>query len=237
MVELKNYILHYCPLNDEDLMTVLSRFTVKTLSKKQHLLKQGQVCREFAYVAKGLFRQYYKDRQDKEITSWISFENTPATELASFLSQQPAKFYIQALEDSEVATITYADLEIGGEDPRGRHQPNRLVPKRDRRAAIQHALAATRIFPARPPEISCLADRHHRYFPQPAKKKKNVLAMVARFLVIWQDFGFAFRRIFDKKKNEQQHPNRPDHWRQQRDWIRDSPSTRPAGYLCDRHRP
>ena len=111
MVELKNYILHYCPLNDEDLTTVLSRFTVKTLSKKQHLLKQGQVCREFAYVAKGLFRQYYKDRQEKDITSWISFENTPATELASFLSQQPAKFYIQALEDSEVATISYADLQ------------------------------------------------------------------------------------------------------------------------------
>jgi NAD(P)-dependent dehydrogenase (short-subunit alcohol dehydrogenase family) len=31
MVELKNYILHYCPLNNEDLTTVLSRFTAKTI--------------------------------------------------------------------------------------------------------------------------------------------------------------------------------------------------------------
>jgi CRP/FNR family transcriptional regulator, anaerobic regulatory protein len=111
MVELENYILRYCPLNNEDLTTVLSKFTTKTISRKHHLLKQGQVCREFVYVAKGLFRQYFKDIHDKEITSWISFENTPATELASFLSQQPAKFYIQALEDSEVAAISYADLQ------------------------------------------------------------------------------------------------------------------------------
>jgi CRP-like cAMP-binding protein len=111
MVELRNYILHYCPLDEQELTTVISRFTMKAVAKKQQLLKPGQVCREFVYVARGLFRQYYKDRQEKEITSWISFENTPATELASFLSQQPAKFYIQALEDSEVACISYTDMQ------------------------------------------------------------------------------------------------------------------------------
>lgn len=111
MVELKDFILHYCPLKDEELETVIGRFSTRIIGRNKYILKQGQVCSEFVYVIRGLFRQYYKDINEKEITAWISFEDTQASELASFIDQQPAKFYIQALEESEIASISYSDLQ------------------------------------------------------------------------------------------------------------------------------
>ena len=75
MIDLRNYILSYCycPPDEQDLTTVISGFTMKAVVKKQQLLKPGQVCREFVYVAKGLLRPYYKDRQEKEITGEILY--------------------------------------------------------------------------------------------------------------------------------------------------------------------
>jgi CRP/FNR family transcriptional regulator, anaerobic regulatory protein len=93
------------------LITVLGMFTTRTIGKRRHILRQGQVCGELMYVVRGLFRQYFKDAKGREVTSWISFEGTQASELASFLMQQPAKFYIQALEDTEIAAISYSDLQ------------------------------------------------------------------------------------------------------------------------------
>lgn len=111
MDELKDFIRHYCPLKDEDLETVVGRFSTRVVAKGKYILKQGQICNEFVYVISGLFRQYYKDINGREITAWISFEDTQASELSSFIDQQPAKFYVQALEESEIASISYADLQ------------------------------------------------------------------------------------------------------------------------------
>ena len=109
--QLKEFILHYCTPTDEELTALADGFAMRTVKKNSHMLKPGQVCGELVFVANGLFRQYYKDRRGKEITTWISFENSLSSEISSFVTQKPSHHYIQALEESEVACISHATLQ------------------------------------------------------------------------------------------------------------------------------
>lgn len=111
MNELKSFITYYCQLNKEELDYVVGKFAQKVIRKGRHILKEGRICSLLVYTVKGNFRIYYKDNQDKEITTWLTFDDMLATELASFIIQQPTKFNVQAINDSTIATISYADLQ------------------------------------------------------------------------------------------------------------------------------
>jgi CRP-like cAMP-binding protein len=111
MTELEAYILHYCQLDEPELATITRKFRNRLCYKEEYLLTPGQVCKELLYLVKGNCRIFYLDRQGKEITTWIAFQDTHTTELASFLTQQPTQFYVQALTDCQLAAITYQDLE------------------------------------------------------------------------------------------------------------------------------
>jgi CRP-like cAMP-binding protein len=110
MTELRNFIKFYCELTPEELDRVISKFSARIVGKNRHLSKQGQTCSEFVYTVQGCFRHYLKDNHGKEITTWIVFDDMLATELSSFISRLPTKFYITALTDSEINTISRTDL-------------------------------------------------------------------------------------------------------------------------------
>ncbi len=111
MVQLEEFIKYYCKLSSKELGYVLSKFSIRTIRKGKHILKKGQTCRELVYTIKGNFRIYYRDEKDKEVTTWIAFDDMLATEHASFFTQQPTKFNIEAIADSEIASIPYKDLQ------------------------------------------------------------------------------------------------------------------------------
>lgn len=85
MDRLKDFIIYYCNLNEQELEFVLRQFSFRNIRKGSHILRKGQTCNELVYIEKGNFRIYYKDEQNKEITSWIAFDDMLATEPASFL--------------------------------------------------------------------------------------------------------------------------------------------------------
>jgi len=110
MDELELFITHYCKLNDEELNLIANKFVKKAIPKGRHILKRGQICRHLIYTIEGNFRIYYKDDSGKEITTWLVFDDMIATELASFITQQPTKFNVQAIYDSTITSISYDDL-------------------------------------------------------------------------------------------------------------------------------
>jgi CRP-like cAMP-binding protein len=110
MKELREYIKFYCSLTPEELDQIIGKFSARTVRKNKYLLKQGQISDEFVYTVKGCFRHYLKNNLGKEITTWIVFDDMLATELSSFITRQPAQFYITALSDCEINTISRADL-------------------------------------------------------------------------------------------------------------------------------
>ena len=110
MQDLRQFIKSISPeINDLELDYVVAKFKIKSVEKNKFIIKRKQTCAEFVIVKKGLFRIFYLEK-DKEINSWFAFEKTPVTEMHSFITRKPTEYSIQALEDSEIYSISYFDL-------------------------------------------------------------------------------------------------------------------------------
>jgi len=98
-------------LTDRDKETIKTFFVPKKLKKRQYLLQEGDVCRQMAFVAKGLLRTYNVDDKGDEHMSVFGWEGWWLSDLNSFLSGEPAVFNVDAIEDSELLMISRADYE------------------------------------------------------------------------------------------------------------------------------
>lgn len=102
---LLKHLEKYIKLNPEEQKLLLSVLQYKKIVKKDFLLKEGQTCLSNFFVLSGCFRLYHiKDTGSEQILQfgipdwWIcdyqSFENKTASD-----------YYIQAIENSEVAIL------------------------------------------------------------------------------------------------------------------------------------
>ncbi|KGK29804.1 Crp/Fnr family transcriptional regulator [Cellulophaga sp. HaHa_2_95] len=108
--ELTNFIKKNIEIEAEELKIVLPYFKTIKKSKNDILLSNGKNSQVSYFVKKGCLRLYYIDEEGKDITRYIAFENQFATELVSFISNEPAQETIQVIEDSELLYITHDDF-------------------------------------------------------------------------------------------------------------------------------
>jgi CRP-like cAMP-binding protein len=108
--ELASFIKKNINIDNEDLKIVLSYFRTIKKSKNQILLPSGKNSQVSYFVIKGCLRLFYIDEEGKDITRYIAFENQFATELVSFITNQPAQESIQVIENSELLYITHEDF-------------------------------------------------------------------------------------------------------------------------------
>lgn len=79
-------------------------------SKGEIVLKEGEVCRHFLYVDKGLMRQFYF-KHGKEVTEHLAQDHTIVMCIESLFKEEPTKLQIEALEPTVAYAIPKADLE------------------------------------------------------------------------------------------------------------------------------
>lgn len=82
---------------------------LRNVSKKEHLVKEGQVCKYMVFVVKGLLRQYYR-KNGREVTEHFTSEGNIAYCIESIFKNKPSHLMMEALEDSEICFIPYASL-------------------------------------------------------------------------------------------------------------------------------
>jgi CRP-like cAMP-binding protein len=80
-----------------------------SFSKKQVILKEGQVCNHLYFVVKGLLRAYY-ERNGEDTSNWFMMENDFVISVNSFYGRTPSDESIEVLEDCELIYIHYDDL-------------------------------------------------------------------------------------------------------------------------------
>ncbi|MGB3588162.1 MAG: Crp/Fnr family transcriptional regulator [Tunicatimonas sp.] len=91
-------------LSDDEWSTFQSLLKKEIIPKNSFLLQPIEICRATYYINQGLIRLYYvKDGEDK--IRQFFFERSFFTDITSFLTQQPTKLYLQAIEDTELTTI------------------------------------------------------------------------------------------------------------------------------------
>lgn len=80
------------------------------LPKGHTLLRPGAVCYHFYFIEQGLTRTWYI-KDGKDITDWLSAENSFAVSIVSFLTGLPDIRGIELLEPSTLWAISRNDLE------------------------------------------------------------------------------------------------------------------------------
>lgn len=82
----------------------------RRFEKKQLLSRAGEVENYFNFILKGLVRKYYIKGKE-EINTQISLEGHIIHSQESFHSRMPSEYFVEAIEPTVVASISYADLE------------------------------------------------------------------------------------------------------------------------------
>lgn len=82
----------------------------RSIISKEIYLAEGKICRDMGFINSGAFRMYYLS-DGKEINLHFSLEDDFVVEYDSFLEQKPSRYYIQALEESEIVIFNLEVLQ------------------------------------------------------------------------------------------------------------------------------
>lgn len=98
-------------LTPDEITAFTALLSAKKLRRRQYLLEAGETCDFMAFVSKGLLRSFSTDERGSEHVLQLAPEDFWIGDLFSFLTHQPSQYTIEALEESEVVLISYANLE------------------------------------------------------------------------------------------------------------------------------
>ena len=107
----QDYLCKFIDISDDEFNEhLLPVITVRKFDKKELLTKAGEIENYFNFILKGLIRKYYVKGKE-EINTQVSFEGHIIHSQESFHSHTPSDYFVEAIEPSIVASITYKDLE------------------------------------------------------------------------------------------------------------------------------
>jgi CRP/FNR family transcriptional regulator, anaerobic regulatory protein len=108
-VGFEDFIQRVVTLEPEALDELKSVVRERSLKKKDHFLREGEICKTIGFITKGYIRLYYL-HEGEDITKDFNFETNFCGSNASFTTQTPAHFNIIAMEDLTIQEISRHDL-------------------------------------------------------------------------------------------------------------------------------
>lgn len=104
----KQHLAKFIKLTETDFAQICSYFQQESLKKKELVLNEGQICRKKYFVLQGCMRMFFINEKGAEQTTQFAIEKWWLADLFSFMRQESSTFAIQALEKTEVLSITAA---------------------------------------------------------------------------------------------------------------------------------
>jgi len=108
-----SHLARFVQINESEREYLISKLRYEKVSKKEFLLKQGQICSGYFFVISGCFRLYSITTNGTEQILQFGIEGWWISDYHSFENNIPSEYFIQAVEDSEIAIISrsvYDDL-------------------------------------------------------------------------------------------------------------------------------
>jgi len=105
------YFNKWVRLSQEEEELILSYFEPVSVKKKKELLEAGEVCKYIYFITRGCLRSYFVDEKGNEHIYQIRMDNSWISDLQSFFSQSPTKYFLEAIDDSQLLRISYNQLE------------------------------------------------------------------------------------------------------------------------------
>ena len=100
----------YSTMTHDELDILESILVSQKYAKGEMILKEGEICRQFLYIDKGLVRQFYF-KHGKEVTEHLGQEHSIVMCIESLFKEEPTKLQVEALEPTTVYALPKADLE------------------------------------------------------------------------------------------------------------------------------
>ena len=100
----------YSTMTHDELDILESILVSQKYAKGEMILKEGEICRQFLYIDKGLVRQFYF-KHGKEVTEHLGQEQTIVMCIESLFKEEPTKLQVEALEPTTVYALPKAELE------------------------------------------------------------------------------------------------------------------------------
>ena len=114
-----SYFERFLELEENEISFLESVFEERRIRRRQFILQQGDVSKYNTFVIEGCFRMYLVDEHGKEHNLQFAIENWWIGDIGSFLSGQPSKLNIEAIENSLILRIKKEDqLKLFSEYPR-----------------------------------------------------------------------------------------------------------------------
>jgi CRP-like cAMP-binding protein len=104
-----NEISKFVSLSETSKEALSAILICKEYNKRQVLLKPNAICNYVYFVESGLTRTFY-EKNGKDITDWLSPENTFSCSILSFINRIPDRRGIETLEDSRLWAMHYDEL-------------------------------------------------------------------------------------------------------------------------------
>lgn len=81
-------------------------YKAKKVARNEFLLREGEICSDTFFVEKGLLRMYSLDKNGKEHIIQFAPENWLISDRSSLNFNEKSKYYIEAVENSEVFLLS-----------------------------------------------------------------------------------------------------------------------------------
>lgn len=106
-----NYFEKVAKIDDNEKQLIRDLFTYKEYKRKEFLLREGEICRQFNFILKGCMRMYLVDDKGNNHILQFAAENWIMVDAASFREKIATRLNIDTLEKSEVLYITPENLK------------------------------------------------------------------------------------------------------------------------------
>lgn len=177
---LLNYISNYVSLTPEEEAFLISKVSYRKYLKGQYIVQQGDVCKYECFVISGCTKTFHVDDHGQEHIVMFSIENWWTSDMGSFITQTPADYNIQCIDNTELIMFSYDIIE----------ELYSEIPKLERffRQIIERALVASQRRIVR--SFSLSAKDRYLYFRNQYPKIEQLIPqyMVASYLGITKEF-------------------------------------------------
>lgn len=120
---------HFGQLSNREVAFIRPYFQEEKLQKNEFFTQTDKTCDRLSFVKSGILRVYTLS-DGKEITQWISTQNFLLTEVMGFFFNQPNRWTIQALTETELLSITKTNyLKLCQEFPKWNEIEKQLIMK------------------------------------------------------------------------------------------------------------
>jgi CRP-like cAMP-binding protein len=106
-LKIKQHVAKYIHLTEVEEKYFLSLLRVVKVRKKQFIVQPEFTCRHRSYVVKGAMRAYLIDDRAHDHTIQFAIEDWWISDFSSYIYQEPATLFVEALEDTVLIQIEY----------------------------------------------------------------------------------------------------------------------------------